>query len=449
MELVLKGGRVLDPGSGTDDWFDVGIESGRVKEIAPSLAGREELDVSGLCVAPGFIDIHIHEDLDTGRGLELHTQKQMALMGVTTVVGGNCGLGADDIPAYLDSAQSAGCYTHLAMLVGYNALRRKLGYRDPYEHTPADAWPLLRALVRQGLEAGAFGMSYGLEYEPGITTEEMIEQSSVLLEYPGTLVAAHYRGDADMACDSIEELAQVSRSHGLRVQFSHIGSAAAMGQMDEALSLLERLLQDGVDIRADCYPYDAFATYAGSTVYEERNIRRMGLSYDRLLATTGRYRGQRLTEDALLEIRQKEPEVRIVAFAMNEEEVIRALSHPLVMVASDGAVRDGGGHPRVSGTFPRVLGRFVRQGRLDFYDSLRKMTLMPAERLGLVRKGRLIPGSDADICVFDPESLEDRSTYTEPLLPAAGIEHVLVGGQFVVRDGQFTGIRAGKVLRRV
>jgi len=333
--------------------------------------------------------------------------------------------------------------------VGYSAVREALGLTDHYAPAPAAALPRAREILGQALAAGAVGISLGLEYTPGAPTEELIAAAGVAADYPGAFLAAHYRNDAGRALEAIDEMLAIGAGTGLPMQVSHIGSCAAFGNMDAALERLEAARAAGQDVTADCYPYDAFCTFIGSPVFDPGCLENWQRDYDSLQVGSGPYAGRRCDEELFHYLRREAPETLIIAFVMDEEEVLAALRHPLVMVGSDALYRDRQGHPRGAGTFPRVLGPFVREKNfLSFTEALAKMTILPARRLGLKSKGRLQEGADADLVLLDPETLADRATFAQPTLAPAGIDLVLVGGEVVVSAGKLLPARPGRPLYR-
>ena len=222
---------------------------------------------------------------------------------------------------------------------------------------------------------------------------------------------------------------------GKKVFISHIGSMAAYGQMERVYGLMDRARAEGISIYVDCYPYNAFATTIGSAVFDEQSMAEGKFSYEQILFATGTLAGKRCTEELYRKARSQFPDDFAIGFGMDEEEIRWALARPETMVGSDGFVLGDEGHPRTAGSFPRVLGRYVRQeGLLSLADALAKMTIMPAQALGLTRKGKIAPGLDADLVIFDPETIIDQADFTRVNEPPEGIAAVFVNGKLAVSE---------------
>ena len=446
-DVVINNGSIIDPVNG-ECQGNIGVTGGKIALISPEpLRGRNSIDAQGKKVSPGFIDIHMHEDkIEDGR-IKYEGFNSMVLMGVTTCVGGNCGLGSTDIDLYRQIIDRQGCTVNYAGLIGHAALREKVGCADRYRPATKEQINEMSKILQDGLEKGALGLSFGIEYTPGVSITELIQLSSVVSAYPNRMVSAHYRFDANRALEALAELIIVAREAQVKFQISHLGSCTAFGKTEEALPMLETAHTAGADIGIDCYPYDAFCTYIGSAAFDPGCFEKWGVGFEALKIAEGKYKGEQCTAEIFKYLRENEPDAFVIAFVMNEKEVIKTLQHPLVMVGSDGHVKNGQGHPRSAGTFPRVLGRFTRDnGYLDLVSAINKMTNMPAQRLGLDSKGRIKEGSDADLTIFDYDTIIDRATYENPTFPPAGIESVLIGGTEVVRHGQLTSQRPGVFL---
>ena len=265
----------------------------------------------------------------------------------------------------------------------------------------------------------------------------------------GRLIAAHIRSDADEVFDSERELLEIGRRLGILVQVSHIGSMAGFGQMEEFLRITDEYRLRGLDVSCDCYPYYAFSTTLGSTTYDDGWMGRYGCGYDAVELCEGEYKGQRCTEEIFKKVRREMPECLTVCYVMRERDVDLALRHPNVMLASDGIMSHGQGHPRAAGAFPRLIAQFVRTGKLGMYEAVNMMTAMPANRLGLASKGRLNVGADADVVVFDPEKISDCASFSEPVLPPVGIDCVLIGGEIAAKDCRIVAPKLGRSVRKV
>jgi N-acyl-D-amino-acid deacylase len=443
-DLVIRGGHVIDPAGQVDDILNVGVKDGRIHTLTPSaIEGRETVDASGLTVVPGAIDIHMHEDSLRHDGqLTWNTAWFMARMGVTTAVGGNCGTNNGKLVQYYDKIRTAGSPTNYAAFCGHNWLRNAVGCDDRYRAATAAEIEAMKPLLREALWAGAVGLSYGLEYSPGASLAEAVALAMVVGEFPGKVNSIHQRYDAERCVEGVAEAIEISRQSGVPMQISHVGSMCAFGLMAECLKLIDDARADGLDITADCYPYSAFSTGLGTAVFDDGCLERWGVGYDALMVATGPYAGRRMDETLFRKLRTETPEIAIIAFVMQEAEVFQALNHPVVSIGSDGFMRDRQGHPRGAGSFPRVLGRFVREGKMEFMDALRKSTVMNADRFGWKHKGRVQEGCDADLVLVDRNTLIDQATFEEPDLPPVGLHAVIVNGRVQVqenghRDGLF------------
>ncbi len=289
-------------------------------------------------------------------------------------------------------------------------------------------------------------LKWGL-WRKGITKEELFCISEAA-QKDHKMVAAHIRDDARNVIPAAIELIEVGEAFGVPIQFSHIGSMGAYGQMEQLLSLFDYYKTRGVNIGADCYPYNAFSTGLGETTYDEGFLERYGIDYGSIEISRGEYRGQRLTEDLFFKLRETHPELSTIAYVMNEEEVDMAIIHPDVCIASDGALRNSQGHPRASGTFPRFIKKYVKEKKfLNLYQAIEKMTYLPAKRTG-IKKGSLGVNDDADIVIFNYEQIEDKSTFKQPALPPKGLKYVIIGGKIAVKDNKMMDNKLGRSTRK-
>lgn len=446
---MLLNGFLIDPANKVMSKLNVGVHEGKIAAVtASALEGKEIIDCSGYIVSPGFIDMHMHEDpIDNSEEVFKHCiSLSMLRMGVTTAIGGNCGLGPSDPIEYLSLVDRRGYPINIGLLSSHSNLRAAFGEFDRYGKVSKTTIEKMSEKLIEELEGGTLGLSFGVRYVPGLDDIEL-ERLSLVVSEKNKLLAAHVRDDAKQVIPSIMELSTISEKKGLKLQISHIGSMAAYGQMEEALTIIDGLYASGIDIGIDCYPYGAFATLAGSTTFDDGFLERYGCDYDALQATQGVYRGKSLDEKSFMEIRSNHPEYLIVAHVMKSNEIDLALKHPRVIIASDGMLNEGNGHPRAAGTFPRILGRYVReQGTLTLYDAIQKMTALPAARLGIT-KGNLSVGSDADITVFDPLSIIDTADFEEPLEPPNGIEYVIINGKIALKNGEILRESLGRPIR--
>jgi N-acyl-D-amino-acid deacylase len=525
-ELLLKGGLVLD-GTGAEAFAaDVGVRGGRIAAlgtIAPEQA-RRVVDVAGLHVAPGFVDIHSHSDGD----VRVHPGGESRVMqGVTTELTGNCGSSAapfggvdeaelradwakdglpqvdwSDVASYCTSLERAGIALNQALLLGQGTLRRHVvGLVD--RPLAADELARVLRLVEEGLEQGAFGLSTGLEYTPGryTPTDEVVAMARVVARHGG-LYASHVRNEEARLLEAVDEALAIGRRAGCRVQVSHLKAAGRVNwdKQVSALHMIEGARRSGLEALADAYPYTAYSTglkiqlpaealeggdakmlarladpaqraairaaVARQIAAEPGDpalivIARMTRAEDqplvgRSLAQIAEGFGVEPAEALLRLLEREQGDVSFVGHAMSEENVLRLLTHPLVMLGSDGRVLSPVGewaktkpHPRSYGAFVRLLGHYARErGALSLAEAVRKMTSMPADQIGLRDRGRVAPGKAADLVAFDAARVRDTATFDDPHRYPEGIAHVFVGGVAVVERGRATGARPGRALRR-
>ena len=449
--VLIKGGRIVDPKQNIDRIGNLYIEDGKIKGIIDGNAAADlVIDASGKVVCPGFIDIHMHEDLYLpGEDcLETHMAKSALLMGVTTQIGGNCGENVYPPDRYLDILDRDGAAVNIGLLVGHTFLRDEEGRHDKYQPISQEDLDKMVKSCEKYLEAGCLGVSYGVKYIPGTTWDEMISLAKLCWK-DNKLVASHVRMDVEEVFASAEELARICREAGVSVQFSHVGSMGGYGQMSRLLPQLQRYHDEGLDLLCDCYPYSAFSTVIGATTYDEGFLDLyQEKDYSGILIVNGKYAGQRCTKEIYDDLRANAPDTATVAYFMKDEDIDMALLSPLVMVGSDGLRKEGKGHPRASGTFPRFIKNYIKTGRIGIVEGLAKMTSMPAERLHLTTKGNLCVGSDADITIFDLDEIADCATFENGLIPPKGIDYVLIGGEIAADHGRIVNDRLGKCIRR-
>ena len=454
MKTLIYGGRLIDPANKVDACLNILIEDGKISTVTHDMLNADEyINAAGKIVCPGFVDIHMHEDPVEADG-KIYADEDKAIfncmlrMGVTTAVGGNCGLSACNPADYLDLVDRDGAAVNVAMLAGHAWFREHAGATDRYGKTTPAQRAQMREEIADCLARGCFGVSYGIRYVPGLDHEELLETAAPCRD-AGKMIAAHIRSDAAEVFDSAHELLDIGCDLGIKTQVSHIGSMAGFGQMNEFLQMCDEYRLDGLDVSCDCYPYYAFSTSLGSTTYDDGWMDRYGCGYDAVELCEGEYKGQRCTDEIFKKVRREMPECMTVCYVMRGDDVDLALQHPNVMLASDGIMSHGQGHPRAAGAFPRLIAQFVRSGKLSMYEAINKMTAMPANRLGLKSKGRLNVGADADIVVFDPERINDGATFSSPVLPPVGIDYVLIGGEIAAKDCRIVNGRLGTSVRKL
>ncbi len=428
---------------------NIGIEGGKIAYIGTECPeAAETIDASGKVVSPGFIDIHMHEEDFAKEGKEYIVSRMMLEMGVTTVVGGNCGVQYQplaDFKAVIE--ELGGCPVNYIMLAGYNQLRTAMGI-GRYQHPSQKQMDELREQLKGELAEGAYGISFGIEYDPGITFDEMLSAAKAT-DNPHHFLAAHYRDETKKDdLFNIEELIRFAEMIPQKFQISHLSSCSATGSMKEALECINAAMEKNPRLNYDTYPYNAFSTHIGSAVFEDGCLEGWGKDYSDILLTDEPYKNVYCTKEIFEDARANYPKMLAVAAVMNEDEITAAIVNKNGMVASDAIINGGSGHPRAAGTFPRLLGKYVRQERaLPMIDALRKITLEPAQRLELDQKGRIELGCDADITIFDPETIIDKADFTE-LRPPEGIETVLIAGQCALANGQVQTEHAGRFISK-
>ena len=522
-DLIIRNGVIVD-GTGAPPFkSDIGIRGdtiAAVKDLSGAKAERV-LDAKGLYVAPGFIDMHSHSDVGI---FEVPYADNYIHQGVTTIVNGNCGYSIaplsdknkgeylrsirdrypdfkitwETFSEYLESVDRVKPSVNIVSLVGHGAVRSAILGFEPKEPSRREM-KLMKELVREAMEAGAYGMSTGLIYVPSMygDTDEIIELAKVVARYGG-IYATHMRNEGIRLLDSIIEAITIGLKSGVSVEISHLKASGrpSWGKVDAALKLISDYIDRGYDISADAYPYTASSTSlsallprdirSGNTqeilgrlrdedvqkyirdrldnqLFEERYLswRDVLIAYSK---NHPEYEGKTLYEiaeslgldpvDTLVKILlEDELATGMILFGMNEGDVEKVISHPYVAIGSDSSVGpfgEGKPHPRKYGTFPRVMAKYVREKRLiTLPEAIRKMTSLPARKLGLWDRGILRPGYKADITIFNYYTIEDTATYENPHSYPRGIAYVIVNGEVTLEDGRLKkDVRNGRVLRR-
>jgi len=430
--------------------------------------GARVIDATGMAVAPGFIDAHNHSD--RGFTADPSAASQVS-QGITTVVVGQDGGSAFPIGEYLTGLDKNPTALNVLTFVGHATLRsRVMGQDTNRRATPAEV-EKMKQMVEQAMRDGAIGLSTGLEYETGkpASTEEVITLARAASAFGGMYIS-HIRDEADKTFEALNEAIQIGREARLPVQISHIklGSVAVWGRAEEAVALINKARARGQDVTADCYPYDAWSSTIRVLIPSGRHDDPVDVA--RGLADVGGpanitivscpahpdYEFKNMEEisrregigavDLYMKI-VRDGGAGVVCHSMKDADIRTFYRQPWVMVSSDGGI--GSRHPRGAGTYPRVLGRYVRELHwLTLAEAIRKMTSLPAKRFKLNDRGLIRAGFKADLVVFDPNTIIDRATFQEPQLTSQGVKHVFVNGAEVWTDGQVTGNRPGRALRR-
>lgn len=451
-DVAIVNGRVMDPESGLDSLRNVGISGGKIRAVsATPLQGKTILDAKGLVVAPGFIDMHEH-------GQEERNYEFQAHDGVTTSL--ELEAGTADVAAWY-AAREGKSLINFGVSIGHIPVRMKVMH-DPGTFLPTgdaahrQATPEelaeISADMGKGFREGAVAEGMGVNYTAAASHWEIVEMFRIAARYHASVhVHLRYAGlkEPNSGVTGLEEVLAAAAATGAPLHVVHITSMG-LKYTPELISMVEGARRHGLDVTTECYPYTAGSTALQSAIFDPGWQESMGITYkDIQWAETG----ERLTSETFEKYRKQGGIV--IVHSIPEEAVRAAVANPMVMIASDGMPITGPKvHPRGQGTFSRVLGYYVREEKtLDLMTALRKMTLMPAQRLQkrapmFENKGRIRVGADADITVFDPQRIIDKATYEEPLQYSEGIEFVLVNGVTVLKDGQLVkGVFPGRAAR--
>jgi N-acyl-D-amino-acid deacylase len=490
-DLLIRGALLYDGSGAAPVTGDLAIEGGRIaaRGAVDAIGGgaRRTLDAKGLALAPGFIDVHTHDDFAVLKHPDMAFK---VLGGVTTCVIGNCGFGpapfreawqmaagfqsAGEIAGweghrgYLERLERDPPSVNVAMLIGHGTVRLA-AMAAPKNPAPSAAeLAKMKAIVEEGLEAGAIGMSTGLVYEPGrnAATDEIVALAR-LMAGSGALYATHMRDESLGLLDSIDEAVAIGERAGVPVQISHHKASGrrAWGMVSQSLARIDAAQRRGLDVHADQYPYTAGSTILSAVVADGRFGGGLGtLTADDVVIASSKghpdWEGKsiaRLAGEMNLEplataqrILAAAPGATAVLHAMNEDDVRMVMKHPSTMIGSDGIpALDGRPHPRLYGTFARVLGRYCRDlGLFSMAEAVYRMTGFPAAKFGFRDRGLLREGFAADLVLFDPKTVIDVGTYEDPKHPPKGIARVFVNGVEVATAGKHGGARPGQVLRR-
>ena len=445
-DLVVEGGRVLDPETGLDAVRNLGIAGGKIARIsADALQGKRTIAATGFVVAPGFIDLHQH-------GQDLESQRVKAFDGVTTAL--ELEIGVPDVAEFLQAKQAHSLINYGT--AASHVAARALVFGAPLPSAPATAKAgipeilpksgpatdnhatpeqieAIKKKLRSELDAGGLAVGMGIQYTPGATRREIIEMFR-LAAGRNVPVYTHVRSfgriEPGSAIEAVSEVIAAAAITGASLHIVHINSSCG-ADAPECLSMVAGARARGLDVTTEAYPYVAGMTSINSALFNPGWKEKLGIGYnDLVLPDTGEH----LTKERFDELHNSPVTRSILTFSNTQELVDKVIPHPLVMIASDGAI----GHPRNAGTFARVLAQYVREKQtLTLMDAVRKMTLMPAQVLerstpAAHAKGRLQEGADADIVVFDPQTIADRATFKSPMEPSVGVQYLLVGGALLI-----------------
>jgi N-acyl-D-aspartate/D-glutamate deacylase len=445
-DLVIRNGHVMDPESNLDAIRNLGISDGKIQAISVApLESGTVIDATGLVVAPGFIDLHSH-------GQDAENYRNEAMDGVTTAL--EMEVGVADVDAWYGARDGTAVINYGAS-VGHVPLRIRIMH-DPGDFLPSgdaahrsateEEIADLRRRIERGLVRGAAGVGLGIQYTPAASPREIAEMFRAAARYHATCFV-HLRTAGEGSVQALEEVVSDSSASGAPLHVVHI-SSSGLASTPRLLAMIAAARARTLDVTTELYPYNAAMTSIQSALFDPGWQQMLGIDYHDLQWTAT---GERLTTASFERYRKMGGAV--ILHMIPESAVLAALSSPSAMIASDGGLHDGKGHPRTTGTFARVLGHYVRQTHtLTLMEALRKMTLMPAQRLQdrvpmMLDKGRIRVGADADITVFNADTVADASTYEDPAKYSKGIQYVVVNGVPVVRDGALESITPGRAVR--
>ncbi|MBN9494229.1 D-aminoacylase [bacterium] len=482
-DITIRNARILDGTGAPAFGGDIAITGDRITRVGAAGPATREIDARGLTLSPGFVDTHSHDD---GAFLRYPGMEFKVAQGVTSEVSGNCGFSSipnepgrkympgdiatggqtnwTDLESYFAACMAAKPAINNIMLVGHNRLRASAVGLDKRAAT-ADELAEMRGEVAKAMEQGACGFSTGLIYEPGrySDTDEVVALAAECRPFEG-IYATHMRNEGDKLLDAVEEALTIAKGAGIGLHISHHKSAGKRnwGRIGQSFARVDRAEAEGQKVTFDVYPYTA----GSGPMWQYVNLDHIDPEWSanvminscpddptlegKMMPEIAAERGWELTEavrNVLTSPRGKQ--VVCTHFIIDEADIETNLRDPRVMIGSDG-IPDlkGRPHPRLYGTMPRVLAKYVRErGVLSLEEAVRRMTSLACDRFGLAGRGRIQEGAFADLVLFDPATVQDTATYPDPKQEPVGIDLVVVNGQVAVEKGKHTGAGSGRMLR--
>lgn len=493
-DILIQNGLLIDGTGSPGMAAQVAVKDGKIAKIARKISGEAKtvIDAAGKVVTPGFIDSHSHSDRQF---FTCPLQTEKIEQGITTSIAGQCGgsVCGKDAAEFLENARTAKLGANMAMLIGHGTLRKAvLGMADR-EPAPQEL-EQMKEMLRCAMEHGALGVSFGMIYAPGCfaKTPELVELARVAGAYQG-IAAIHLRSESTGLIRALEEFITVVRQSGVRGVVSHHKAAGMQenwGKIHTTMRMIEEANAEGLEIYMDVYPYTATSTTYSSVLIpndwrtggKENLLNRLNdpaqrnqlrelfyskysdLGFVQVTSCPGapEYEGLRVPQIAALRgqdeftaaldvVRISEDRAKACFFTVCEEDVEAVIANPRAMICTDAGVdmKNSSFHPRAKGSFPRAIGRYVREKNVvSLPEMIRKMTAMPAAVYGLKSKGLVWEGFDADLCIFDPETVTDRADFRDPAQRCEGLDYVIVGGKLAAVNATATGQMGGRMLYR-
>ena len=451
LDYLIINAQIVDPENGKDFPGSLGIKAGKIDNIygnfSPLPSAKETIDAEGGYLIPGIIDIHAHSENS------ISCAEKLLAMGVTTAVSGNCGYSTANFKDFFGQYETTGYPVNQLEQAGHSILRRIAGQNDINAPASKHQTEEMKKLALKAFSEGASGISFGLEYDPGASAEEVSELSKVAAE-EGRFISIHGRYIKQDDLDSLKEALDISIFTGAPIIYSHLVYMYDGEALKEAIRIITEYRQKKANIRADSGMYTAFATFAGSPYFDEEFFLNDESELKKLWAVTGKYTGQCLSREKYIELRTSLSNESIIYDRGDNRDVYVAYSLPDVMVSTDCIeYPKGQGHPQGSATYPFFFRRLVKEThQLSLHEAVRRCTLLPAEAAGLKTKGRLGCGMDADIVVLDWERLKEHADFPgkgDPGAPPSGVKHVFVNGVLSIKDEKrLPGISAGFNIKR-
>jgi N-acyl-D-amino-acid deacylase len=445
-DLVINNGTIIDTVNVKQLPLHIGIIEDKIVALSKTeLIGERVIDACGLFVCPGFIDPHGHVD-----GHE-YSGELSACQGITTTIGGNCGLSPIDMKHFINVQEEKGFSINQGELIGHSfSLRKKVGITDVYRKATKKEIDMMCGLAKEALESGACGISLGLDYSPGASYEEIIALAKVCEQYD-KVMPVHTRLFTLYDNHSLYEMLSIAKATGVKLLISHFVYQYGEGFMEEALEIIDKARESGLNITLDSGMYTDWATLVGTATFDERTLLDNDVTLSKLVVATGKYYGKHLTYPLYKELREHHKDDSIICFTKCKEEIYMALKKPYCMPSTDiGPYSKGEGHPQIAGTYPKYLKEMVKERKeISIAEAVRKASLLPAQLFQFSRKGQIKEGYDADITIINMNEIEDLARYPHEGYPDTkpkGIEYVIVNGKIVLNKGIFMNVKAGHVI---